>query len=137
MVRIFVNQKKNNIFFSIFNEKNLKIFYNSIGFEGFESKSVSFSLIEFLINKMVSFLKDYFFNNKKYLCIFFKNRLIIFSKLSCKSIKRILFFVFLDVLNSFKDFITIFIDIFIKFNIKLDKICFLNKISHGGSKFIK
>ena len=137
MVRIFVNQKKNNIFFNIFNEKNYKIFYNSIGLEGFESKSVSFSLIEFLINKMINFLKNYFFDNKKYLYIIIKGRLFICSKFNGKGIKRILFFVFLDILNHFKDFLKIFVDMFIKFNIKLDRICFLNKVSHGGSKFIK
>ena len=137
MVRVFLNQKRNNLFFSIFNERNDKIFYNSIGLEGFESKSISFSLVEFLVNKMVNFLKNYFLINKQYKFSCVKNVSVILSKLKYKGFKRVLIFVFLDILNSFKDFLKIFIDVFIKVGIRLDQISFLSKISHGGSKFIK
>ena len=93
MIRFFINQKRNNIFISVFNEFNKKIYYKSIGLIG-EKKIINFSLIELLLLDMLNFFENYI--NKNY--IVFKKNLYCISK---KKYFKIFFFIFLINMKSF------------------------------------
>lgn len=131
MIRIFINQKKNNLFFNIFNGKRSKIFYNSIGLEGYVGgKNISYSKIEFLIFVMIDYL-NYFLKKK----FFISNKNIYLFK-NGKKIK-IKIFIFLNILNNFNYFLTPIIENFNYIKINYYKIIFLNKFPHGGCNFKK
>ena len=129
MIRIYINQKKNNLFLNIFyNNKN--IYYNSIGKEGFLSKKISSPMIEFFINKMFNFLNSYIalkLSKRKFYK--YKYNLLTLNK------KKILIYLFLNILNSFDNYFISIINS--KFKIKIDRIIFINKFRHGGCKFKK
>ena len=129
MIKIYINQKKNNLFLNIF-YSNKNIYYNSIGKEGFKSKKLSSHMIEFFINKMFDFLNKYVELNLSK-----KN----FFKYNCNLLtlnrKKVLIYLFLNILNSFDNYFISIIDS--KFKIKIDRIIFNNNFRHGGCKFKK
>ena len=126
MLKIYLNQKKNNIFFNIKNHKKNNIFYNSIGLEDFKSKKLSFPVIDFLINKMFFFLNNYI-----------KKNYFIFNKKIYLREKKIFIFIYIDVVGNFSDFIISIINNFYSNLFKFNRIIFLNNNKHGGCKFKK
>ncbi len=132
MIQININQKKNNLFLNIINESKKQIYINSIGLEKFESKSISFPLIEFLIAKMLSFFIKYislnYFVYNKEIYLFSKNK---FLK------KKIFIFFSLNIINNFNYFINSFLVNLNLLNVKFDNFSFLSKIPHGGCKLQK
>merc|ERR1711905_53140 len=96
LIRFFINQKRNNIFISVFNEFNKKIYYKSIGLIG-EKKIINFSLIELLLLDMLNFFENYI--NKNY--IVFKKNFYCISKKKKNILKYFFFFIFLINMKSF------------------------------------
>ena len=157
-IRIFINQRKNNLFFNVLNENNIKVYYNSVGLEiGKGSKSLSSSLIDILVYKLLKFTilyinldsKYYFFfkgfiykiflkKKKKFLLnnISLKNKKFILKKKNF-ILKKIYIFIYLNVLNSYDFFLSSLLENINKFNLRFDKIFFLNNISHGNYKYKK
>lgn len=127
MFRIYLTQKKNNLFINIFSDLFKQVYYSSIGLEKFKGKNISFPLVEFLVDKMYIFLYNYLFNNY----IFF-NR-ILYSLLKIK----IFIFLYINILNNFNNFLLTIIDNNKKIKFKFDRVIFLNNLQHGGCKFIK
>lgn len=131
MFKIYINQKKNNLFFNIF-YNDVNIFYNSIGKEGFLTKGVSSPLIEFFINKMFIFLNKFLINKilkKKFYN--FKNTIYNLDK------KKIFFLFYIDIVNNFDNFLTAILSNFNKLFFKFDRIEFNNNCRHGGCKYKK
>ena len=131
MFRVYINQKKNNLFFNIFNENNKNIFYNSIGIEFDSGKSISFFLIEFLIDQMFFYLlknfkKNYFFYNG-----------FIYKKFKNKKIKKIFIFFILKIFYNYEDFLIPILNNFKNIKLNFYKIIFLSNFSHGGCKLNK
>ena len=128
MIRFFINQKRNNIFISILNEFNKKIYYKSIGLMG-EQKIINFSLIELLLLDMLNFFESYIYKNY----IIFKKNLYCISKKKKKYFKIFFFF---HIFDKYEDFLIPIFDFFFKLDLKFNFI-FLNKFAHGGCKFKK
>ena len=170
MIRIYITQRKNNLFFNVLNENNIKVYYNSIGIEvkgkhlkTKTSKNLSSSLIEVLVNNLLKFTllyikldsRTYFIINgsifkffsikkKRYLINYFKKirkkSLKIFFNYLIENkclVKKIYIFIYLDILDNYEFFLTSLLENINKFNLKFDKIFFLNKFSHGSCKFKK
>merc|ERR1711905_39396 len=120
LIRFFINQKRNNIFISVFNEFNKKIYYKSIGLIG-EKKIINFSLIELLLLDMLNFFENYI--NKNYI-VYLKKK------------KYFKIFFFFHIFDKYEEFLTSIFDFFFKLDLKFNFI-FLNKFSHGGCKLKK
>ena len=159
MIRLFINQRNNNLFFNVLDENNIKVYYNSIGLEVDGSKSLSSSLINILIYKLLKFtvlhikldgLNYFFFKDnifrffllkeKKFLRNdLFKNKKSYINYLKNNKFlaKKLYIFIYLDILNNYEFFLNSLLENINKFNFKFDKIFFLNKFSHGNYKFKK
>ena len=159
MIRLFINQRNNNLFFNVLDENNVKVYYNSIGLEVDGSKSLSSSLINVLIYKLLKFTvlhikldgSNYFFfkgrifrffllKEKKFLRNdLFKNKksYINYLKNNKFLVRKVYIFIYLDILNNYEFFLNSLLENINKFNFKFDKIFFLNKFSHGNYKFKK
>ena len=159
MIRLFINQRNNNLFFNVLDENNVKVYYNSIGLEVDGSKSLSSSLINILIYKLLKFtvlhikldgLNYFFFKDnifrffllkeKKFLrndLFKHKKSYINYLKNNKFLVRKVYIFIYLDILNNYEFFLNSLLENINKFNFKFDKIFFLNKFSHGNYKFKK
>ena len=159
MIRLYINQRNNNLFFNVLDENNIKVYYNSVGLEVEGSKSLSSSLIDVMIYKLLKFTllhikldgRNYFFFKDKIYRFFIlknksflrndlfknKNNYINYLKNNEFLVKKINIFIYLDILNNYDFFLNSLLENINKFNFKFDKIFFLNKFSHGNYKFKK
>ena len=155
---MYINQRKNNLFFNVLDENNRKVYYNSIGLEiGKGSKSISSSLIDVLIYNFLKFTflhikldgKTYFFFKGNIYKIFLKKKKkFLKNNISLKKkkfilkrknflLKKIYIFIYLNILNNYDFFLSSLLENINKFNLRFNKIFFLNNISHGNYKFKK
>ena len=119
MIKIYINQKKNNIFLNIFFFKK-NIYYMSIGLLK-EKKIINFSLIDLILSDMFIFLKTYI-----------EKKFIIFNKNLYFNLKTLINInVFFSIFSNFDDFLSPVLTFFIKeLDLKFN-VFFLNKFSFG------
>ena len=102
MIKIYINQKKNNIFLNIFFFKK-NIYYMSIGLLK-EKKIINFSLIDLILSDMFIFLKTYI-----------EKKFIIFNKNLYFNLKTLINInVFFSIFSNFDDFLSPVLTFFIK-----------------------
>lgn len=144
MINIYINQKRNNLFFNIFNEKKKKIYYSSIGLE-FSNTNISSPLIDYFIHKM--FLRFNYLLKKNYYSLKWLRKKVYGGDYKLYFLinydtekhtllkKRIFIFLYLNILNNFDYFTKSLNKNLIEFKIQFTKIIFLNKFSHSGNNF--